>query len=254
MLQIEIVPILSDNYSYLLRDEASGEVAVVAPGEAGPLLQRLDERGWHLTWVLVTHHHGDHVDGVGEMRARTAAKLAAPAADAGRLADIDQPLSDGDRFALGDSSADVIATPGHTLDHISLYFPNSRALFCADTLFVLGCGRVFEGSFAQMHESLQKLAALPEETRVYCGHEYTLANAHFAQTVDPDNKDLEERIGEIVQVLNSGHYTVPSTIALEKATNPFLRPHDAGIRSALGMADASDPDVFAEIRRRKDAA
>lgn len=252
MLTVEIVPLLADNYGYLLTDPAAGTVGFVDPAEAAPVLERLRPRGGRLDWILLTHHHGDHVAGVGELVAATGARVAGAAADAHRLPPLDRALADGDRFELGRAAARVLATPGHTRGHISYLFEASGDLFCADTLFVLGCGRLLEGDAATLWDSLQKLAALPEATRVWCGHEYTQANARFALSVDPDNPALRARSAEIDRLRAEGRPTVPSTIGQERASNPFLRPSDPAIRHRLGLERASDAEVFAALRRAKD--
>ena len=253
-LEIEVLPALSDNYVYLLHEPESGASGVVDPAEAGPVLARLEELGRGLDWILSTHHHFDHTGGNLEVKAATGCRIVGPAADRDRIPGIDKVVAEGDRFELGGASAEVFDTPGHTSGHISFWFPDSAALFCADTLFALGCGRLFEGTPAQMWSSLQKLLPLPDEARVYCGHEYTLSNARFAVTVDPDNVALRDRAAEIERLRAAGEPTIPSLLGDEKATNPFLRPDDAGIRALLGMESASDAEVFGEIRARKDRA
>lgn len=251
-LRVEIVPLLSDNYGYLLEDEATGSVGFIDPAEAGPVLERLGERGGRLDWILLTHHHGDHVAGVAELVAATGARVAGAAADAHRLPRLDRPLVEGDRLALGASTALVLATPGHTSGHISYLFEATGDLFCADTLFALGCGRVLEGDAATLWASLQKLAALPPTTRVWCGHEYTQSNARFALTIDPDNAALRARAEAVDRLRARGQPTVPSTIGEELATNPFLRAREPSIRRRLGLEAASDAQVFAAIRKAKD--
>ncbi|REJ73877.1 MAG: hydroxyacylglutathione hydrolase [Acidobacteria bacterium] len=258
-LQIEILPVLNDNYMYLLRDPATGVVGVVDPPVAGPVLERLAELDWRgkqgeIDWILSTHHHPDHTAGNLELKERTGCQVAGPAAERERIPGIDVALSEGDLFSLGERAARIFDTPGHTAGHISYWFDDSQALFCADTLFALGCGRLFEGSAEQMWLSLQKLLALPNETLVYCGHEYTLSNARFATSIDPDNSALAARAAEVEKRRQAGEPTVPSRLGEEKATNPFLRPFDEGIRSRLGMQEADDAEVFGEIRRRKDEA
>jgi hydroxyacylglutathione hydrolase len=251
-LEIELLPIFSDNYVYLLRDAARGATGVVDPGAADPVLVRLQETGWKLDWILSTHHHQDHTGGNLELKRRTGCKVAGPAGERDAIPGIDLALAEGDRFELGDAAATVFETPGHTRGHISYWFADENALFCADTLFALGCGRVFEGTPPQMWQSLSKLAALPAATRVYCGHEYTLSNARFAVTIDPDNPALQRRAAEVERLRAEGRPTVPSTIGVELETNPFLRASDPDIRRQLGLAGADDAEVFAEIRRRKD--
>jgi|DewCreStandDraft_4_1066084.scaffolds.fasta_scaffold00168_25 hydroxyacylglutathione hydrolase len=252
-LSVEIVPLLTDNYGYLLTDVATGAVAVVDPADAGPVLDRIRARGSRLDWILLTHHHGDHVAGTAELVAATGAKVAGAAADAHRLPPLDRPLVEGDRLELGCSTTRVLATPGHTTGHIAYLFEASLDLFCADTLFVMGCGRLIEGDAPTMWASLEKLAALPPATKVWCGHEYTLANARFALSVDPDNEALHVRARLVERLRAEGRPTVPSTIGEERATNPFLRARDPAIRRRLGLEAATDAEVFAALRRAKDA-
>jgi hydroxyacylglutathione hydrolase len=251
-LEIEQIPVLNDNYVYLIREPRAGVTGVVDPAVARPVLERLKAKGWKLDWILITHHHADHTGGNLEVKRATGCKVAGFEGDAGRIPGIDVQLSEGDRFRLGELEAEVLETPGHTSGHISYWFPGAKALFCADTLFSLGCGRVSESSFEQMWSSLAKLARLPDDAQVYCAHEYTLANARFALTVDPDNPALKERAAEVERLRAAGEPTVPSTLGAERAANPFLRAGDPAIRKRLGLEAASDAEVFAEIRRRKD--
>jgi hydroxyacylglutathione hydrolase len=251
-LEIEQIPVLNDNYVYLAHEPGAGVTGVVDPAVAGPVLERLAARGWKLDWILSTHHHADHTGGNLELKEATGCRVAGAKADEARIPGIDLKLAEGDRFKLGEAEAQVFETPGHTSGHISFWFPQAKALFCADTLFSLGCGRVFEGSFAQMWNSLSKLAALPDDAMVYCAHEYTQSNARFALSIDPENPALKARAAEVDRQRAAGKPTVPTKLGAERATNPFLRPSDPAIRKKLGMADASDAEVFAEIRRRKD--
>jgi hydroxyacylglutathione hydrolase len=251
-LEIEQIPVLSDNYVYLIHEPAAGATAVVDPAVAGPVLERLAARGWKLDWILSTHHHADHTGGNLELKKETGCKIAGPKADAARIPGIDHQLAEGDTFKLGEAEAKVFETPGHTSGHISFWFEDARALFCADTLFSLGCGRLFEGTPALMWRSLSKFASMPDDAVVWCGHEYTQSNARFALTVDPDNPDLRKRAEEVERLRAEGRPTVPTTLGLERRTNPFLRPNDPAIRKTLGMESASDVEVFAEIRKRKD--
>lgn len=246
------IPCLSDNYAYLLRDQASGDVAVVDVPEAGPIKDALAERGWTLTQVWLTHHHWDHVDGLADLLAAHPAKVIGAAADAHRLPNLDLAVAEGDGFALGGAEVQVLDVSGHTVGHIAFHVPAAKACFTADSLMALGCGRLFEGSAAQMWASMQKLMALPGDTTVCSGHEYTAANAKFALTVDPDNAALISRAAEVGAARERGVPTVPTLLSTELETNPFLRPADPGIRAALGMQTASDAAVFAEIRKRKD--
>jgi hydroxyacylglutathione hydrolase len=252
-LQIEQIPVLSDNYVYLIHEPRAGVTGVVDPAVAAPVMEALKAKGWRLDWILSTHHHADHTGGNLALKKATGCRVAGPKADEARIPGIDLKLAEGDRFKLGEAEAEVFETPGHTSGHISFWFAQAKALFCADTLFSLGCGRVFEGTHAQMWDSLYKLAALPDGAMVYCGHEYTQSNARFALSVDPENKALQARAAEVVRQRAASQPTVPTTLGAEREANPFLRPGDPAIRARLGMADASDAEVFGEIRRRKDS-
>ncbi len=251
-LEIVTVPCLSDNYAFLAHDVESGETAVVDVPEAGPLLATLAERGWSATQVLLTHHHSDHVQGLAELLAQHPAKVTGAAADAHRLPDLDVAVSEGDSVQIGRETGTVIDVSGHTVGHIAFHFAGSQVVFTGDSLMAMGCGRVFEGTKPQMWASLSKLAALPPETTVCSGHEYTAANAAFAATVDPENAALISRTEQISTDRAAGRPTVPSLLKDELATNPFLRANDPAIRAHLGMEGASDTDVFTEIRTRKD--
>jgi hydroxyacylglutathione hydrolase len=250
-LSIEPVPCLSDNYAYILFDPAGGFCAVVDPSEADPVRRALGTR--KLTHILNTHHHPDHIGGNGALKAAFGAKIIAAAKDTHRIADIDEKVSEGDTVHLGGHSAKVMEIPAHTTGHIAYWFEKDRAVFTGDTMFLMGCGRLFEGTPLMMHTSLGRLAALPAETRVYCGHEYTESNGRFALAVEPDNADLAARMNDVRAARAAGKPTVPATMAVEKKTNPFLRTDSAAIRNTLNMADASDVDVFAELRKRKDS-
>ncbi|SMX31635.1 hydroxyacylglutathione hydrolase [Actibacterium lipolyticum] len=251
-LEIMTVPCLSDNYAYLLHNSDSGQTALVDAPEAPPILAALKSRGWTLTDILITHHHWDHIDGVEQLKDETNARVIGAAADAHRLPPLDVAVSEGDSVEICGESADIIDVSGHTVGHIAFHFPNSNAVFTADSLMALGCGRLFEGTPEMMWESLSKLAALPAETVVYSGHEYTVSNAKFAQTIEPDNSGLILRIEAVTKARDAGKPTVPSLLSEELATNPFLRAALPEVKKAVGMDQASDTDVFAEIRRRKD--
>lgn len=253
MLEIVQVPILGDNYAYLLHEPEEGATAVVDPGEAAPLLAAAEARGWRIDKVLLTHHHADHVAGAAGVREATGATVVAPLADLGRIENVDVAVADGETVALGATHAVVFETPGHTSGHVAYWFMADDALFPGDTLFALGCGRLFEGTPEQMWESLSRLRALPDETRVFCGHEYTAANARFARAVDPDNAQLAARAEEVARLVETRQPTVPSLLGVEKATNPFLRADDAAFAQRLGLAGHPPAAVFAEIRRRKDS-
>lgn len=253
-LQIITVPCLSDNYAFLAHDATTGQTALVDIPEAAPILAALENQGWTLTHVLITHHHADHVQGLDEvLAAYPDVTVVGAKADAGRLPKLDVAVAEGDTVTIGGSTGTVIDVSGHTVGHIAYHFPDSNAVFTADSLMALGCGRVFEGTMPMMWGSLAKLAALPDWTIVYSGHEYTEANGRFALTVDPDNKALHVRMDEIRAARAKGEPTVPSELSLEKATNPFLRAALPEMGAQLGMEGADPADVFAEIRRRKDS-
>lgn len=251
-LQLVTIPCLSDNYAYLIHDPASGETAVIDVPEAGPILQALENKGWSLSHILLTHHHYDHIDGVAELLEKAPAKVIGAAADAHRLPPLHQAVREGDTIEIGKESGKVIDVSGHTVGHIAFHFPASRLVFTADSLMALGCGRLFEGTPSQMHASLSKLAALPGDSTVCSGHEYTASNAKFALTIDPGNTALISRAGAVQAARAKGEPTVPSLLSEELATNPFLRASDPAIRAGLGMQEADSVDVFAEIRSRKD--
>jgi len=252
MLEIHQIPVLSDNYVYLAHDVATGKTAVVDPATHEEVLEALAEKGWTLTHILNTHHHADHTGGNMALKQATGCTIVGPRADRDRIPGIDVEVGDGESYALGESVAKVFDVPGHTRGHIAYWFGDSDALFCGDTMFALGCGRLFEGTPQQMWTSLSKLRALPGSTQVYCAHEYTKSNAAFAVTVEPDNGALVARKSMIDDMRARGERTVPSTLAEEIATNPFLRPDSPDLQRTLGMVGAPLVDVFAETRRRKD--
>mmetsp|Transcript_28928 Transcript_28928/g.55292 ORF Transcript_28928/g.55292 Transcript_28928/m.55292 type:complete len:256 (-) Transcript_28928:962-1729(-) len=251
-LELRTIPCLSDNYAYLIHDAATGDTALIDAPEARPILTALAETGWTLTDVLITHHHYDHVDGLADVLAAHPARVIGSAEDAHRLPSLDLALQDGDTFQIGAETGTAIDVSGHTINHMAFHFPASKLVFTADSLMALGCGRVFEGTKPQMWESLQKLMALPGDTIVCSGHEYTAANAKFALTIDPENPDLISRVREVTDKRASNLPTVPSLMSEELATNPFLRAHDPAIQAHLGMTGTNATDVFAEIRTRKD--
>jgi hydroxyacylglutathione hydrolase len=251
-LQVHMFPCLSDNYGYLVHDPATGVTASIDTPEAAAIEAALAARGWKLTHILNTHHHFDHAGGNAELKAKWGCTVVGAANDAARIPGIDVRVADGDRFQLGTLTATVLEVPGHTTGHIAYYFAADGVVFVGDTLFALGCGRLFEGTPAQMWGSLQKLMALPDDTVVYCAHEYTQSNAAFALAVEPGNAALAARAEEVARLRAAGKPTVPSTIGIEKATNPFLRPHSAELQRAVDRVGAAAVDVFAETRRRKD--
>ncbi len=250
-LEIQQIPVLRDNYVYLLREPGSGAVGVVDPSVAGPVLDALRARNWKLTHIINTHHHADHTGGNLELKAATEAIVVGPLADRARIPGIDVALGDGDTFGFGAETATVYDVPGHTRGHIAYWFRDSQALFCGDTLFIMGCGRLFEGTPQQMWNSLGKLKRLPPETRIYCAHEYTQANARFALTVEPKNGALVERAKRVDRMRAAGEPTVPGTLAEELATNPFLRADLPALQQAMG-APGDPVATFAAIRRAKD--
>ncbi|MEH6475948.1 MAG: hydroxyacylglutathione hydrolase [Sneathiella sp.] len=252
-LEIHQIPVLNDNYLYLIKDPDSDAVAIVDPAEADPVLAKLDELGWKLTHILNTHHHWDHTGANLELKEKTGCTIVGSAYDVARIPGIDIEVSEDQPYLFGTQKAQVFEVSGHTNGHIAYWFEGSDALFCGDTLFALGCGRLFEGTPAKMWESLQKLRVLPDPTKIYCAHEYTEANANFALTIEPQNSDLKKRFGEILELRAANKPTVPSTIGDEKATNPFLRPDVTDIQENLQMQGADVADVFAEIRARKDS-
>ncbi|MBL8698998.1 MAG: hydroxyacylglutathione hydrolase [Alphaproteobacteria bacterium] len=246
------VPCFNDNYVWIVRETASGMVAAVDPADPAPVGAALAQRDWRLTHILNTHHHADHVGGNLALKAATGCTIVGPRADEARIPGIDVALADGARWSLGAEEAVVFDVPGHTRGHIAFWFGGARALFCGDTLFLLGCGRLFEGTPAQMWTSLGKLRALPDDTLVYCAHEYTQSNARFARHADPDNAALARRSAEIDAMRARGEATVPAPLGLEKATNPFLRADDPALARAHGF-DGRDPvAVFAHLRKAKD--
>ncbi len=252
MLTVIQIKVLEDNYIYLIHDEVSGETAVVDPAMSKPVLDVLDEKGWRLTYVLNTHHHWDHVEGNLEIKQRTACKVVAAQSDRERVPGIDLGVNDGDAIFLGEHKLQVIATPGHTSGHVVYYSADNLALFCGDTLFVMGCGRLFDGTAEQMYQSLQTIKALPPETRVYCAHEYTEANGRFALSIEPDNKQLQDKMLTVRQLRAEQKPTVPSTIEQERATNPFFRVDSLSVQQTLGLLGENPVRVFTELRKRKD--
>ena len=222
-LEIIRIPVLSDNYVWLVHEHVSGETMVVDPAVAAPVLAEADARGWKITQIWNTHWHPDHTGGNAEIKAATGCVITGPAAESARIPTLDVLVKEGDTLTLGDVAAQVLDVPAHTAGHIAFHFPDDRAAFVGDTLFAMGCGRLFEGTADQMFGNMRKLEALGDDTRVYCAHEYTLSNGRFALTVEPENVALVERMAEVTAMRERGEPTVPTSIALERATNPFMR-------------------------------
>ncbi|ROL81091.1 hydroxyacylglutathione hydrolase [Pseudomonas chlororaphis] len=253
MIQISALPAFTDNYIWLLQDHSHQRCAVVDPGDAAPVQAWLAEHpGWVLSDILVTHHHHDHVGGVEQLKKASGAKVWGPANE--NIPGRDVALNDNDRASILGWDFDIYAVPGHTLGHIAYY--HHGLLFCGDTLFAAGCGRLFEGTPEQMHHSLSRLTALPADTLVYCTHEYTLSNLRFAQAVEPDNPDIAERLRKVSELRENGRMTLPSTLALEKLTNPFLRTGETSVKQKAdernGLDNRAQSAVFAALRAWKD--
>jgi hydroxyacylglutathione hydrolase len=251
-LEVHQFPTRSDNYGVLVHDPASGATAAIDAPDADELLAALHEKGWKLTYILTTHHHQDHTAGNAAVKRATGCTIVGPAREAGSIPGIDVKVSEGDTVEIGNAKAHVIETPGHTRGHVSYHFPDNDLVFVGDTLFSVGCGRLLEGDAKTMWSSLQKLAALPPKTSLYCGHEYTDANCRFALTVEPENDALRARAAEVAKLAERGEPALPTTIAQELATNPFLRPSSPAIQKRLGMEARPLAEIFGEIRRRKD--
>lgn len=251
-VDLRLVPCLSDNYAVIFRVPETGAVVLVDAPEFAAVDRALEEAGWKLTHILVTHKHADHIDGIPGLVEKYAPQVIAPAAEAEVIPHVTKTVREGDKVDVGGLIADVYETPGHTLGHVAFHFPTEKLLFAGDTLFALGCGRLFEGTPADMWRSLQKLRALPDDTAVFCGHEYTLSNARFALTIEPDNGDLKRRVAEIEEARKAGRPTVPFALGLDKATSPFLRADEDSVAAGVGLSGAESARVFAEVRGRKD--
>ncbi|KAK1294927.1 putative hydroxyacylglutathione hydrolase 2, chloroplast [Acorus calamus] len=252
-LQIELVPCLKDNYAYLLHDVDTGTVGVVDPSEAVPIIEALSRKRQNLTYILNTHHHYDHTGGNLELKARYGAKVIGSGMDKDRIPGIDIALNDGDKWMFAGHEVLVMETPGHTKGHISYYFPGAKVIFTGDTLFSLSCGKLFEGSPQQMLSSLNRITSLPDDTKIYCGHEYTLSNSKFALSIEPKNKALQTYASQVADLRKKGQPTVPTTLEREKLCNPFLRTSSTEIRQALNIsASATDAQALGAIREAKD--
>lgn len=249
--EIRLFRCLADNFGYLIHDPASGATASVDAPEATPIVEALEREGWTLTDILITHHHNDHVGGVGELKKRYGCRVVAPQDKSAAIANVDLRVAQGDVVKIGSLLARVLETPGHTLDHVSYVFDNEKALFAADTLFSIGCGRVFEGTYPMMWDSLLKLRALPDDFKLYCGHEYTAANVKFALTVEPENAALKARAEEVARLRAANKPTVPTLLGDEKKANVFLRADEPSVAAGVRMKGRSAAEVFGELRERK---
>ena len=249
---VDIFRARSDNYGYLVHDEATGRTAAIDAPETAPIRAALIRRGWTLTDILITHHHADHVEAIPELKAEYGVTVTGPKAEIDKIAGLDRLVEAGDTVAIGETSFEVMFAPGHTLGHICFHDAANCRLFTADALFSLGCGRMFEGTPGPMWEGLKRLRALPDATLIYCGHEYTAANARFSMSVDPDNAALQARAAEVTALLAANRFTIPVSLGAEKQTNPFLRADDPAMAARLGLAGADPAVVFAAIRKAKD--
>jgi hydroxyacylglutathione hydrolase len=249
--EVRLFTCLTDNFGYLIHDPATKATASIDAPEAAPIVTALEREGWTLTDILVTHHHGDHVGGITELKRKYNCRVVAPHDKSANIAGVDLRVAQGDVVKVGNLLARVIETPGHTLDHISYVFDSEKALFAADTLFSIGCGRVFEGTYPMMWESLLKLRALPDDFKLYCGHEYTASNVRFALTVEPNNPALKARAEEVARLRADNKPTVPTLLGEEKKANVFLRADDAAVAASLHLKGASAAEIFGELRERK---
>ncbi len=256
MAQLEIhqFPCLSDNYGVLIRDADAGVVASIDAPSADAVRDALKEKGWKLTHILTTHYHWDHTDGNLPLKSETGCTIIGPRPEASKVPGIDEQVGEGDTFKFGNFEVKVFETPGHTAGHIIYWIPEAKVAFVGDTLFAMGCGRVNEGSMAEMWSGIEKIAKLPPETMLYCGHEYTIANGQFALTVEPGNAALQARMKEVEALRAAGKPTLPTKLADELATNPFIRAESEEIRRTIGMESASNAEVFGEVRERKNRA
>jgi hydroxyacylglutathione hydrolase len=250
--ETHLFPCLNDNYGVLLHDPSTGTTASIDAPEAGPVDAALAERGWRLTDILVTHHHADHTQGIEELKKKHLCRVVAPRKEASKIANIDVTVREGDVVQVGSLVGRVLETPGHTAGHISYWFKSDKLAFVGDTLFSVGCGRILEGNAEMMWQSLLKIRNLPADTQIFCGHEYTAANVHFALTIEPKNMALRNRAEEVVRLIEQKRPTIPTTIQQEKSFNPFLRADLHSVAAGVGMEDSNAASVFATIRARKD--
>ncbi len=253
-VHIEQIRCLTDNYCVILHAPETGETAAIDAPDAKAIQTALDARGWRLSDIFVTHHHADHTGGIMALKGHYACRITGPDAEAERIPGLDRAVTEGTPLQFAGHAIHVLATPGHTLGHLSYHIPSLNVAFTGNTLFALGCGRLFEGDAALMWASLQKIRALPSDTAIYCGHEYTLANGRFALSVEPENDALKSRMIAVEAKRAAGQPTLPTSISLERATNPFLRPHSSAIRARLGLGGAPDANVFARLRELKNKA
>jgi hydroxyacylglutathione hydrolase len=249
--EVRLFTCLSDNFGYLIHDPATNATASIDAPEAGPIIKALEREGWTLTDILVTHHHHDHVGGVGELKQKYGCRVVGPHDKTTQIANVDLRVGNADVVKVGALLARVLETPGHTLDHVSYVFDAEKTLFAADTLFSIGCGRVFEGTYPMMWDSLLKLRALPDDFKLYCGHEYTASNVKFALTVEPDNAALQARAAEVTKLRADNKPTIPSLLGEEKKANVFLRADAGDVAAKLHMKGANAVEVFRELRERK---
>lgn len=253
--KIHVFPCRTDNIGVLLHDCATGATAAIDAPEENAVLAALEATGWQLTDILVTHKHSDHIAGIPGLKQRfPSARVMAPAGEADVIPLVDETVKDGDTVSVGNLRGQVMATPGHTLGHVVYWFPEEKALFAGDTLFSLGCGRILEGTPEAMWQAISRLAALPDDTRLYCGHEYTLSNARFALTVEPDNTALQAMAKQAEATRAAGNLTIPSLLGDEKAANPFMRAGEATVAKAMHLAGKPPAEVFAAVRTAKDNA
>lgn len=253
-LEIYQFPCLNDNYGVLIHDSQNTLTASIDAPEAEAINAALKTKNWTLTHILNTHHHFDHTGSNETLKAETGCTIIGPAGEADKIPGIDIALNDGETYSFGAHEAKVLETPGHTAGHISYWFEQDAVIFVGDTLFSMGCGRLFEGDAKTMWASLQKIIALPSDTVIYCGHEYTLSNATFALELEPENEALRERAKQVKALREKNEPTLPTTLDQELATNPFLRPDSHAIQKKLHMLGKPEWEIFAEIRQRKDNA